>query len=108
MSGPVLAINAADLWFDWEIDTWLLLMALLVGLSCGLLGTVFLVRRTALLGDAVSHSVLPGIAGGLLLAVDPAWADDVERIGRQHQLKLEAFGECVSKRGGASLIEVRG
>lgn len=50
----------------------------------------------------------PQTSGGLLLAVDPAWADDVERIGRQHQLKLEAFGECLSKRGGASLIEVRG
>ena len=62
------ALAATELWFDWEIDTWPLLMALLVAMSCGLLGSVFLVRRTALLGDAVSHSVLPGIAGGLLLA----------------------------------------
>ncbi len=61
-------LAATELWFDWEIDTWPLLMALLVAMSCGLLGAVFLVRRTALLGDAVSHSVLPGIAGGLLLA----------------------------------------
>ena len=61
------ALGAAQLWFK-DFDTWPLLMALLVSLSCGLLGTVFLVRRTALLGDAVSHSVLPGIAGGLLLA----------------------------------------
>ena len=61
-------MTAAELWFDWDIDTWPLLMALLVGMSCGLLGAVFLVRHTALLGDAVSHSVLPGIAGGLLLA----------------------------------------
>ena len=66
--GLPTVIAAVDLWFDWDIDTWPLLMALLVGMSCGLLGTVFLVRRTALLGDAVSHSVLPGIAGGLLLA----------------------------------------
>ena len=61
------ALGAVQLWFK-DFDTWPLLMALLVSLSCALLGTVFLVRRTALLGDAVSHSVLPGIAGGLLLA----------------------------------------
>ncbi|WP_373297443.1 selenide, water dikinase SelD [Salinicola rhizosphaerae] len=50
----------------------------------------------------------PQTSGGLLIAVDPAWADDVERVGRQYQLKLEAFGECVSTRGGDALIEVRG
>ncbi|WIX33195.1 selenide, water dikinase SelD [Salinicola sp. JS01] len=50
----------------------------------------------------------PQTSGGLLLAVDPAWADDVERIGREQRLALEAFGECVSPAGGARLIEVRG
>ncbi|MHB0776055.1 selenide, water dikinase SelD [Halomonas sp. WWR20] len=49
----------------------------------------------------------PQTSGGLLLAVDPAWADDVERIGRAHGLTLEAFGECVRPRGEA-LIEVTG
>ena len=57
-----------SLWFDWSIDLWPLVMGGLVAVTCGLLGTVFLVRRTALLGDAVSHSVLPGVAGGLLAA----------------------------------------
>jgi ABC-type Mn2+/Zn2+ transport system permease subunit/Mn-dependent DtxR family transcriptional regulator len=60
-------IPLAELWFDWSIDLWPLVLASLVGVSCGLLGAVFLVRRNALLGDAVSHSVLPGVAGGLLL-----------------------------------------
>src|SRR5690606_29723873 len=57
----------AELWFDLELDFWSLVMAVFVGGGCGLLGTVFLLRRAALLGDAVSHSVLPGIAAGLLL-----------------------------------------
>ena len=35
-------MTASELWFDWDIDTWPLLMALLVAMSCGLLGTVFL------------------------------------------------------------------
>ena len=56
------------LWFDWATDGWPVLMAMLVGLGCSLPGTVFLLRRAALLGDAVSHSVLPGLAGGLLIA----------------------------------------
>lgn len=58
----------ADLWFAAELDTWSVVMAVLIGTGCGLLGTVFLLRRAALLGDAVSHSVLPGIAVGLIAA----------------------------------------
>ncbi|MCT8466966.1 selenide, water dikinase SelD [Chromohalobacter canadensis] len=49
----------------------------------------------------------PQTSGGLLLSVDPAWADDVERIGRQHGLTLEAFGE-MRPASGTSVIEVRG
>lgn len=40
--------------------------ALLLGISCGLLGSFIVVRRMALLGDALSHAVLPGVAMGWL------------------------------------------
>ncbi|WP_227367359.1 selenide, water dikinase SelD [Halomonas sp. M20] len=49
----------------------------------------------------------PQTSGGLLLAVHPSWADDVERIGRDYDLQLQSFGECV-KTEGEALIEVRG
>lgn len=49
----------------------------------------------------------PQTSGGLLLAVHPSWADDIERIGRAHGLRLEPFGECL-KADGEGLIEVRG
>lgn len=49
----------------------------------------------------------PQTSGGLLLAVHPSWADDIERIGRAHDLHLEPFGECIKAQGDA-LIEVRG
>ena len=45
----------------------------LLGISCGLLGSFLVVRRMALLGDALSHAVLPGVALGFLwnLEKDP-------------------------------------
>jgi len=44
-----------------------LLAALLAGLSCALLGNFLVLRRQSLLGDAVSHTVLPGIVLAFLL-----------------------------------------
>ena len=40
--------------------------SLLLGISCGLLGSFVVVRKIALLGDALSHAVLPGVALGFL------------------------------------------
>ncbi|SDO39649.1 selenide, water dikinase SelD [Vreelandella arcis] len=49
----------------------------------------------------------PQTSGGLLLAVDPAWEDDVERIGRTYGLTLQPFGTLKNPQGEA-LIEVIG
>ena len=43
------------------------LAALLVGVSCGLLGSFITLRRMALFGDMLGHAVLPGIAVGFIL-----------------------------------------
>ncbi|WP_126427705.1 metal ABC transporter permease [Brevibacillus marinus] len=40
---------------------WILLTGALVAASCGLLGCFLILRRMAMLGDAISHAVLPGI-----------------------------------------------
>ena len=59
----------------WIVET---LCSMLVGLSLGVLGCFVVLRRMALIGDALSHAVLPGVviafivtqsdgAGGLLL-----------------------------------------
>ncbi|HRE81769.1 MAG TPA: metal ABC transporter permease [Opitutaceae bacterium] len=40
--------------------------SILLGLSCGLLGSFIVVRKMALAGDALSHAVLPGVALGFL------------------------------------------
>lgn len=45
----------------------------LMGLGCGVLGGFVVVRRMSLVGDALSHAVLPGVALGFLwnLSKDP-------------------------------------
>ncbi len=47
---------------------WILLMGFLVTTACGLVGNYLILRRMALVGDAISHSVLPGLVLGFLLA----------------------------------------
>lgn len=40
---------------------WILLTASLVGLSCGFIGVLLILRRLAMMADAISHTVLLGI-----------------------------------------------
>jgi ABC-type Mn2+/Zn2+ transport system permease subunit/Mn-dependent DtxR family transcriptional regulator len=40
--------------------------SVLLGITCGLLGAFLIVRRLALVGDVLSHAVLPGVAAGFL------------------------------------------
>jgi manganese/zinc/iron transport system permease protein len=47
---------------------WIALMGFLVATACGLVGNYLILRRMALVGDAISHSVLPGLAIGFLIA----------------------------------------
>lgn len=52
-----------------------LIGSMLLGVCCGLLGSFLIVRKMALVGDALSHAVLPGVAMGFLwnMNKDP-WA----------------------------------
>lgn len=42
-------------------DFWIILEGSLVAVSCGLLGAYLILRKMAMVGDAISHAVLPGI-----------------------------------------------
>jgi manganese/zinc/iron transport system permease protein len=73
MKGFIPPLNFHDVfvtpWTDgFEFNCWILLMGFLVTAACGLIGNYLVLRRMALVGDAISHSVLPGIAVAFLIA----------------------------------------
>ena len=45
-----------------------LLASSMVGIMCGILGTFIILRNMALIGDALSHAILPGVVVGFLIA----------------------------------------
>lgn len=46
---------------------WIILTASLVGISCGLVGSLLVLRRMAMMADAISHTVLLGIVTAFLI-----------------------------------------
>ncbi len=53
-------LQRADAW-------WTILVGALVNVACGLLGCYLVLRRLSLLGDAISHAILPGLAVAFML-----------------------------------------
>ncbi len=49
------------------IDTWIVVIGALCAAGCAIPGTVLVLRRMSLMGDAISHTVLPGIAVAFLI-----------------------------------------
>ena len=53
-------------WNPW--DTWIVVTAMVVAMSCTLPGLWLVLRQQSMMGDALSHTTLPGIIGAFLLA----------------------------------------
>lgn len=53
--------------FYWVLDGWIILAGILCSASAALLGSFLVLRRMSMLGDAISHAVLPGLAAAYLL-----------------------------------------
>ena len=47
------------------------LIASMVAIACAIPGTFLVLRKMALLTDAISHSILPGIAIGFFISNNP-------------------------------------
>jgi len=53
---------------EWSsFDTWIVVTAALSAMSCALLGNYLVLRRESMMGDAISHAVLPGLAIAFLI-----------------------------------------
>jgi manganese/zinc/iron transport system permease protein len=64
---PVLAATGGQ----WAMHGWAIATAAVVAAACAIVGTLLVVRRLSLLGDAVSHAVLPGLAIAVLAGGRP-------------------------------------
>lgn len=63
--------------FDWLIEPLnyefirnAMMMGILVGILCPIVGSYLIVQRMALLGDVIAHAVLPGLAIAFFLGID--------------------------------------
>lgn len=51
----------------WQLDGWIMLAGVLCGAACALVGSFLVLRRMSMMGDAISHAVLPGLAVAFLV-----------------------------------------
>lgn len=58
----------SELAWKWELDGWIIAAGVLCAVASSLLGCFLLLRRMSLLGDAISHAVLPGLAAAFLIS----------------------------------------
>jgi manganese/zinc/iron transport system permease protein len=53
---------------EWTfIDSWIIVTGMLSAMACALLGNYLVLRRMSMMGDAISHAVLPGLAIAFLV-----------------------------------------
>jgi len=60
-------MNLPSIKMDFWLDGWIVVIAILASVSAAILGNFLVLRRLSLLSDAISHSVLPGLAAAYLL-----------------------------------------
>jgi len=60
-------MNGLTNW-SWDYDGWIVLTGILCAVSASLPGNFLLLRRMSLLGDALSHAILPGLAVAFLIS----------------------------------------
>jgi len=54
---------------EWTfLDTWIVVVGILGAMSCAILGNYLVLRRMSMMGDAISHAVLPGLAIAFLVS----------------------------------------
>lgn len=54
--------------FTWELDGWIVVAGVLCAVAAALPGCFLVLRRMSLLGDAISHAVLPGLVAAWMIS----------------------------------------
>lgn len=61
-------VSFAATGFEWlPLDTWIAVVGALSAMACALVGSFLVLRKMSMMGDAISHAVLPGLALAFLL-----------------------------------------
>ena len=76
-----------------------LLAAVMAGIACALLGCFMVLRNMALIGDALSHAILPGVVVGFMIAGHSLLAFFVGSVGAG--LLAAVLIAWLQNRGGA-------
>ena len=53
--------------WSWELDGWIMVTGMLAAVAASLPGNFLVLRKMSMLGDAITHAVLPGIAVAFLV-----------------------------------------
>lgn len=53
---------------SWELDGWIMAAGILSAVSAALIGNFLVLRKMSMLGDAISHAVLPGLAAAFFIS----------------------------------------
>lgn len=53
---------------SWSLDGWIIVAGILCSVSAALLGNFLVLRRLSMLGDAISHAILPGLAAAFFIS----------------------------------------
>ncbi|MFW5653046.1 MAG: iron chelate uptake ABC transporter family permease subunit, partial [Planctomycetota bacterium] len=72
-----------------SLDTWIVIVGAMSAAACGLVGAWLVLRRMSLLGDAISHAVLPGLAGAFLFSIA------LQTMVRDHDITLPQWLEPI-------------
>jgi manganese/zinc/iron transport system permease protein len=60
-------MSTASIIWSWQIDGWIIAAGVLCAMACALLGNFLVLRKMSMMGDAISHAVLPGLAAAFLI-----------------------------------------
>jgi manganese/zinc/iron transport system permease protein len=54
-------------YWEWSLDGWIIVAGVLCAAASALVGSFLVLRRMSMMGDAISHAVLPGLAVAFLI-----------------------------------------